>query len=195
MHGRDADPTARFALFPTPLGDCGIAWRGDTVVATCLPEQTSAATAVHLAARTGAARDEPSAYIRRAIRSITSLLDGERTDLSFIACDFSEIDPFAAQVYKVARTIPAGETLTYGDIASRLGDKLFAQKVGQVLGRNPFPIIIPCHRVIGANGRLTGFSARGGTETKLKLLTIEGASIGEPTGLFDHLPMAVKPQR
>ncbi len=185
---------ARFSLFPTPVGDCGIAWNGDMVVATYLPEKTSAETAARLAARTGATQGAPPAHIRRVIRSITALLDGNRTDLSFIACDFSGVDPFAEKVYAVTRAIPAGETLTYGDIATRLGDKRFAQRVGQELGRNPFPIIVPCHRVVGANGRLTGFSAHGGVETKLKLLAIEGASIGEPQGLFGHLPMAVKPQ-
>ncbi|TQV78915.1 methylated-DNA--[protein]-cysteine S-methyltransferase [Exilibacterium tricleocarpae] len=182
-------------LFPTPVGDCGIAWYGDKVIATCLPEVASAATAARLTARTGSKWGEPPARIRRAIRSITGLLEGKRTDLSFIVCDFSGVGPFPKKVYAATRTIPAGETLTYGDIASRLGDKLLARKVGQVLGRNPFPIIVPCHRVIGANGRLTGFSAHGGTETKLKLLTIEGASIGEQQGLFGHLPMAAKPRR
>ena len=191
----DAGPMRRFSLFPTPLGDCGIAWRGDTAVATHLPGMTSAATAASLAARTGAASGEPPASIRRAILSITALLEGERTDLSFIACDFSGIDPFARKVYTATRAIPPGETLTYGAIASRLGDKLLARKVGRVLGRNPLPIVVPCHRVVGADGRLTGFSARGGVETKLKLLAIERASIGEPKGLFRHLPMAVKPRR
>ena len=186
---------AHFSLFPTPVGDCGIAWHGDLVVATNLPEMSSAATAARLVARTGATRREPSAYIHRAIRSITALLEGEKTDLSFIACDFSGLDPLAEKVYAATRAIPAGETLTYGDIASRLGDKLLAQKVGLLLGRNPFPIIVPCHRVIGADGKLTGFSARGGVETKLKLLEIEEASIGEPGGLFGHLPLAVKPRR
>ncbi len=185
---------AHFSLFPTPVGDCGIAWNGDVVVATNLPETTSAATADRLAARTGSTRSDPPAHIQSAIRSITALLEGEKTDLSFIACDFNGIDPFAVEVYTATRAIPAGETLTYGDIASQLGDKLFAQKVGQLLGRNPFPIIVPCHRVIGAGGRLTGFSASGGVETKLKLLEIEQASIGEPQGLFDHLPLAVKPR-
>jgi len=184
-----------FSLFPTPVGDCGIAWHGDTVVATHLPEMSSSATAARLAARTGATRGEPPAAIHRAIQSIRALLEGERTDLSFIPCDFSGIDPFAENVYTITRIIPAGGTLTYGDIASQLGDKRLARNVGQALGRNPFPIIIPCHRVVGAKGRLTGFSAHGGTETKLKLLAIEKASLGEPQGLFGHLPMATKPQR
>lgn len=186
----------RLSLFPTPLGACGIAWSGETVVATHLPEENDAATAARLAARTsGAAEGKPPPAIQRAISSIAALLGGEKTDLSFIACDFSRIDPFAARVYAATRVIPPGETLTYGAIALQLGDKLLAQNVGQALGRNPFPIIVPCHRVMGANGRLTGFSANGGVETKLRMLAIEGARIGEAQGLFNDLPLAVKPRR
>ncbi|MEL7446853.1 MAG: MGMT family protein, partial [Pseudomonadota bacterium] len=123
-----------------------------------------------------------------------ALLGGEDADLSFIACDFSTVDPFAEQVYVVTRAIPAGETLTYGDVASQLGDKLLSRRVGQALGRNPFPIIVPCHRVMGANGRLTGFSAPGGTTTKLELLEIERAASRGSDGLFADLPLAAKPQ-
>lgn len=195
MGRQDAEPGVRFSLFPTPLGDCGIAWDSDTVVATHLPETSSAATAARLAARTRAIAGEPPVLVRRAIQSITALLEGERTDLSFIPCDFRSIDPFAGEVYTMTRAIPHGETLTYGAVASRLGDKLLARKVGQVLGRNPLPIIVPCHRVVGANGRLTGFSAHGGVETKLRLLVIERALIGEPEGLSGQLPLALKPRR
>jgi methylated-DNA-[protein]-cysteine S-methyltransferase len=186
---------AQFSLFPTPLGACGIAWSGETVVATHLPEKSDVATAARLAARTsGAVKGEPPPAIQRAIASIVALLAGERTDLTFIACDFSKIGPFATQVYTATRAIPPGATLTYGAIAEQLGDKLLAQKVGQALGRNPFPIIVPCHRVMGANGRLTGFSANGGVETKLRMLAIEGARLGEASGLFGELPLAVRPQ-
>lgn len=173
-----------FSLFPTPLGDCGIAWCGDAVVATHLPERTSATTAARLAARSGASEGEPPLLIQRAIRSMTALLEGENTDLTHIVCDFRNLDPFAAKVFAVTRAIPAGETLTYGAIALRLGDKQLAQSVGRALGRNPFPIIVPCHRVIGANNKLTGFSAFGGVETKRKLLAIEGAGIGETQGVL-----------
>lgn len=192
---RDAKPMVHFSLFPTPLGDCGVAWSRDTVVATHLPERTSAATSARLAARTGASEGEPPPAIRRAIVSIIALLEGARTDLTFIACDFSRTDPFATKVYTATRTIPAGKTLTYGAIALQLSDKQLAQKVGKALGRNPFPIIVPCHRVIGANDKLTGFSANGGIRTKLRMLAIEGARIGEAPGLFDDLPLAVKGRR
>ncbi|MCM0019240.1 MAG: methylated-DNA--[protein]-cysteine S-methyltransferase [Tagaea sp.] len=183
-----------FSLFPTALGDCGIAWRGETVVATCLPGKNAAATSHRLAARSGATKGEPPPAIERAIAGIAALLDGDKTDLAFIACDFDGIEPFAAQVYALTRAIPAGTTATYGAIALRLGDKRLARRVGQALGRNPFPIVVPCHRVIGADDKLTGFSANGGTATKLKMLAIEGARIGEAPGLFGDLPAAIKPR-
>ncbi len=194
MRHQNTDREVHFALFPTAIGGCGIAWCGELVVATFLPEKTSEETAARLTSRAGSIKGAPPPFIQGAVEAITVLLEGDRTDLSFIACDFTDVDPFAARVYAATRAIPAGETRTYGDIASQLGNKQFAQKVGQALGRNPFPIIVPCHRVVGADGRLTGFSAPGGTDTKLRLLQIEGASIGEASGLFGHLPMAVKPQ-
>jgi methylated-DNA-[protein]-cysteine S-methyltransferase len=185
----------RFSLFPTPIGACGIAWSGDAVVATHLPEASQAKTAARLAARAGATEGEPPDAIQRAISSITALLEGEGTDLNFVACDFSRVDAFAAKVYAATRAIPPGETQSYGAIAVQLGDKSLAQSVGRALGRNPFPIIVPCHRVVGANGRLTGFSANGGVETKLRMLVIERARIGQASGLFGDLPLAAKPRR
>ena len=179
-----------FSLFPTPIGDCGIAWRSDVVIATHLPEKTSAATAVRLAERTGASRAEPPPDIESAIASITALLEGVQLDLADIVCDFSRIEPFAAKVYRATRAIPAGKTLTYGAIALQLGDRQLAREVGRALGRNPLPIIVPCHRVIGANGKPTGFSAYGGVDTKLRMLAIEGMRVDEQLGLFDDFPNA-----
>ncbi|WP_218940220.1 methylated-DNA--[protein]-cysteine S-methyltransferase [Denitrobaculum tricleocarpae] len=193
MH--DARTMVRYALFPTPLGDCGIAWRNDRVVATRLQDKSPADTIHRLAARTGGTRGEPPIAIRRAIASMTALLAGERTDLTHILCDFGGIDGFAAQVYSATRAIPAGETATYGAIASQLGDKRLARNVGQALGQNPLPIIVPCHRVIGVGGRLTGFSAAGGVATKLKMLEVEGAQLGSAPRLFDDLPLAAKAPR
>jgi methylated-DNA-[protein]-cysteine S-methyltransferase len=183
---------ALFSLFPTAIGACGIAWSGDTVIAANLPEASEARTAARLAGRTAATEGAPPPVIRRAIAAMTALLDGEGTDLGFIACDLSGVDAFARQVYVATRAIPPGETRTYGAIATQLGDRLLARKVGQALGRNPFPIIVPCHRVMGADGRLTGFSATGGVETKLRMLAIERARVGAAPGLFGDLPLAVK---
>jgi methylated-DNA-[protein]-cysteine S-methyltransferase len=98
--------------------------------------------------------------------------------------DLSRVPAFNAKVYAIARQIPPGETLTYGEVAVRLGDRLLAQQVGQALGRNPWPIIVPCHRVTAAGGKLGGFTARGGIQTKLKLLAIEGARAAAQADLF-----------
>ena len=184
-----------FSLFATALGDCGIAWRGDVVVATRLPDRTSSETAHRMATRTGGTQNAPPIAIQNAIASITALLAGERVDLGGIACDIGNVDPFATQVYAITRSIPAGETLTYGAIAEQLGDKSRAHQVGQALGRNPVPIIVPCHRVMGADGKLVGFSADGGVEMKLRMLAIEGAQLGKPPGLFGDLPLMAKPKR
>jgi len=186
---------AHLCLFDTPLGACGIAWRGDTVIATRLPDKTPEYTAHRLAARAGATIGEPPDAVRHAIHLMITLLEGERADLSAIVCDFGDTDPFAAKVYTVARAVPAGETSTYGAVAFELGDGSLARRVGQALGRNPVPIIVPCHRIIGTNGKLVGFSADGGVEMKLRMLEIEGAQIGSAPGLFGDLPLATKPRR
>lgn len=181
-------------LFPTAIGTCGIAWVGATVLATHLPEATEAATRERLMRRSGATQEAaPPAPVQDAIAGITALLQGECIDLGFIPCDLSHLDAFSAGVYRVTRAIPPGETRTYGEIAAQLGDKRLAQAVGQALGRNPWPIIVPCHRVLGAGGRLTGFSANGGTHTKLRMLAIEKARVGEAPALFGELPFAVRP--
>jgi methylated-DNA-[protein]-cysteine S-methyltransferase len=110
---------------------------------------------------------------------------GEKADLSGAPLDLARVPAFNARVYEIARQIPAGETLTYGEIAVKLGDKLLARDVGAALGQNPWPIIVPCHRVTAAGGKLGGFSARGGAMTKLKLLEIEGAGMaGAQKDLF-----------
>jgi methylated-DNA-[protein]-cysteine S-methyltransferase len=185
-----------FTLFPTALGRCGIAWLGDVVIATHLPENDDAGTEARLRQRApGAAEADPPPVILRAIDAVRELLEGGRADLSFIACDFGALDPLSVHVYRLARAIPPGETRTYGEVACDLGDKLLAQAVGKALGRNPFPIIVPCHRVMGAGGKLTGFSASGGVATKLKMLAIERAQPGGAPTLFGELPLAARVYR
>jgi methylated-DNA-[protein]-cysteine S-methyltransferase len=167
-----------FALFETALGACGIAWSEGGVVSVQLPERDMAATRARLLTRSADARETlPPPGVQRAIDAIVSLLDGESSDLSFVALDMEGVPDFHRRVYEVARTIPPGATLSYGEIAARLGDPGSARAVGQALGRNPFPIVVPCHRVLAAGGRTGGFSARGGTKTKLTLLAIEGAQL------------------
>jgi methylated-DNA-[protein]-cysteine S-methyltransferase len=190
------ETSAKFALFSTSIGRCAIAWRGQQILATSLPEKSDTNTRARIVARAGGAeeRDLP-AFVQHAVAAMAKLLAGERIDLSFIDCNFSELDPLSVRVYQVTRTILPGETLTYGDIAAQLGDKMLARPVGQALGKNPFPIIVPCHRVLGAKRRLTGFSANGGVATKLRMLAIEGVQVGEIPELFGELPLAMKPVR
>src|SRR5207253_8908837 len=113
---------------------------------------------------------------------------GEPSDLALVALDMEGMPEFDRRVYEVARTVPPGATLSYGEIAARLGERALAREVGQALGRNPFPLIVPCHRVLAAGGKAGGFSANGGVATKLALLTIERARTSDAPTLFDEDP-------
>ena len=160
-----------------------------------LPEKNKDATRARVLRRFAGAREEtPPATVRRAIDGIVALLAGEPRDLTGIAIDDDRIPAFNRRVYAIARTIPPGATMTYGEIAERLGDKSLAREVGRAMGENPTPIIMPCHRVLAAGGKRGGFSASGGVVTKLRLLTIEGAQPGGPS-LFDHLPLVAGRRR
>ena len=128
----------------------------------------------------GAMQTTPSLEIAAARDAIVALLRGERRDLSAIALDMTGVPDFYRRVYDAARRIEPGMTATYGAIAARLDDPTAARQVGQALGRNPFPIVVPCHRVVAAGGKAGGFSAPGGTATKLRMLAIEGARVGRP---------------
>jgi methylated-DNA-[protein]-cysteine S-methyltransferase len=132
--------------------------------------------------------------VQRGIDGIVALLRGEQRDLNDVSIDAEDLPAFNRKVYDITRAIPPGATLTYGEIAERLGDKLLARDVGQALGQNPIPLIVPCHRVLAASGKTGGFSAPGGVASKLRLLTIEGAQPNGPT-LFDHLPLVAKRRR
>ena len=173
-------------LFDTAIGRCGIAWSERGVTAVQLPEANHAATRARLDRRAPAGPEAtPPAPVQAACDGIVALTGGAPADLSSIVLDMDRVSPFQRRVYEVARAIAPGATLTYGEIAQRLGDAGAARLVGQALGRNPFAIIVPCHRVLAAGGKLGGFSAGGGVATKLRLLTIEGAMHKEGPGLFD----------
>jgi methylated-DNA-[protein]-cysteine S-methyltransferase len=173
--------TLRFTLFDTAVGRCGIVWSERGVVGLQLPEGSDEKARARFQRRfPEAVESEPTRDIRQAIGLIVPLLEGKPSDLSGIALDMERVPDFQQRVYAIARLIPPGKTLTYGDIATRLGDKLLARDVGEAMGKNPFPIVVPCHRVVASNGKLGGFSARGGVSTKLKLLAIEGASGIQP---------------
>ena len=184
-----------FALFETTIGACGIAWGERGVVGVWLPERDAEATRVRLLRRhPSAAEIAPPRAIRRAIEAITALLAGEPRDLADIVLDLDGIPELERRVYAVARTIAPGATLTYGEVAERLGDVGLARAVGAALGRNPFPIVVPCHRVLAKAGGAGGFSAPGGVATKLRLLTIERARTSAAPDLFGGgLDFAVRP--
>jgi len=176
---------AGFALFETAIGTCGIAWGPAGIVGLQLPEANDAAALARLRGRFPTlAQEQPLAGIDHAIARIRSFLAGGKDDLADLALDLGGTGAFDRAVYRETRAIPAGSTSTYGAIAARLGDPGQARAVGQALGRNPWPIVVPCHRVTGAGGRMGGFSAPGGRATKLKLLEIEGALKAESLPLF-----------
>lgn len=168
--------TARgIAHFDTALGRCGIAWGERGIVGVQLPEPAGAERARMLRRFPDAIEAAPPAQVREAVERIMALLRGESPDLDTIALDMSNVPEFDRCVYEVTRRIARGATRSYGEIAIELGDPAAARAVGQALSRNPFPIIVPCHRVLAAAGRPGGFSAHGGVATKLRMLAIEGA--------------------
>jgi len=174
--------TPGFALFDSEIGRCGIAWTAQGVVALSLPEARDAATRARLLARCPEATEQPPPRpVARAIKTIGRLLRGARGDqVSFddLTLHMEGLPAFHRRVYETVRGIPAGTTLSYGEVATRLGSPGSARAVGQALGKNPFPIVVPCHRVLAAGGKPGGFSANGGLDTKTRMLTLEGVEIG-----------------
>lgn len=184
-----------FTLFETAIGSCGIVWSAVGVAGVQLPERSASATRNRLLRRFPAARDgAPPANVQRTIDDIIALLGGERRDLNYATIDIAAVPEFHRRVYEVAQRIPAGATLSYGEVAERLGDRNLARDVADALSKNPCPIIVPCHRVLAAGGKSGGFSAPGGVATKLRLLTIEGAQPQGPM-LFDCLPLTAARRR
>jgi len=176
----------RYALFDTAIGICGIEWGPRGINGLQLPMGSDEKTRARIRQRRGDIGEAvPAAEVQRAIDRIVKLLAGERDDLMDIPLDLDGVPEFNRGVYDIARTIPPGQTLTYGDIAKRLGGVELSRDVGQALGRNPCPIVVPCHRVLAAGKKPGGFSARGGVDTKLKMLAIEGAAVNHTPSLFD----------
>jgi methylated-DNA-[protein]-cysteine S-methyltransferase len=173
---------ASLCLFESPLGRCAIAWTDAGVRAVQLPSIDDDATLARLARAAGVAAPGsrrrcaiPPPQIADAVAGIVELLGGAPRDLREVALDTTGIPAFALRVYALAREIAPGATLSYGELAARLGDPGAARAVGRALGDNPFVIIVPCHRVLAAGGRPGGFSAPGGLATKRRLLAIEAA--------------------
>jgi methylated-DNA-[protein]-cysteine S-methyltransferase len=170
-----------YTLFETAIGWAGLAWADKGLVGAYLPEaDRESARRSFLRRFPDAAEAEPTPMVADAIAGIRELLTGRPADLTHVPIDIARVPEFNARVYEIARAIPPGETLTYGEIAVKLGNKLLARDVGAALGQNPWPIVVPCHRVTAAGGKLGGFSARGGVNTKARLLVIEGAPVVAP---------------
>lgn len=175
----------RYALFDAAQGWSAVAWSEVGLLAAQLPEHD--ATSVRrqlLRSAPGAIAATPSPTAQQAIDGIGALLRGEQVDMSPLPLDLRGIPPLHARIYDIVRRIPCGSTLTYGQVADRLGDIRLARTVGQAMARNRFAPVVPCHRVLGANGAAGGFSARGGVRTKLRLLQIEGARLSDEPDLF-----------
>jgi len=153
-------------LFDTRVGRCALRWSDHGISELRLPP-----------ARVAPSGGDVPAEIRSVIGAVRSLLEGEPEDLSSVRLDLRAVSEFERQVYEAARTIPPGATTTYGALATRIGHPGGARAVGRALGRNPVPLIVPCHRVLAADGRLGGFSAPGGVALKARLLALEGATV------------------
>jgi methylated-DNA-[protein]-cysteine S-methyltransferase len=184
--------TARaFTTWQTAIGSFGIAWGEHGIVGVLLPDAREMQTPAYLLRRfPGAVPAPPPSDVARAMTAMTALLDGDEdadARLADVVLDLDGVPAFHRRVYAAVRDIPPGRTQTYGEVAARVGDGAgpgAAQAVGQAMASNPFPIVVPCHRVVAANGRPGGFSAAGGVEAKLRMLRIEGAPAGGAPTLF-----------
>lgn len=179
-------PGSGVCLFDTPVGRCGLAWTERGIAALQLPERDDATTLRRAARRApGAMPCEPPPAMAAAIARVRRLLGGARDDdLADLPLDTEGIPEFHRRAQAAARRIPPGRTLTYGELARALGEPGAARAVGQAMGANPYPVIVPCHRVLAAGDAEGGFSAFGGVVTKRRLLEIEGALAPESLPLF-----------
>jgi methylated-DNA-[protein]-cysteine S-methyltransferase len=162
--------TTSTLTFETPLGRCAVRWTGAGISGVLLPGA---------AGRTGPRFEDADAadlppFVRTAIEGMIAVLGGGSPDLHDIPLDGTGVDELRRDVYAATRDIPPGTTRSYGEVARAIGRPDGARDVGAALARNPYPIIVPCHRVVAANGALTGFSAPGGLETKRRMLELEG---------------------
>jgi methylated-DNA-[protein]-cysteine S-methyltransferase len=155
-------------IFPTALGVCALSWGDAGLTGFELPEAS---------VREGD-QDQPPAEIARLIARVQQHLAGTLQDFSDVHYDFSRVPEFAREVYRAALAVKAGRTASYGTLASVLGHPpVMSRAVGSALGANPWPLLVPCHRIVAADGKMTGFSGPGGIRTKLRLLALEGAEL------------------
>jgi methylated-DNA-[protein]-cysteine S-methyltransferase len=181
-----------WTLFDTAIGWCGLAWSDAGLTWLQLPEEDREATRVRLRSKVADADSEISAtsappWVNDALARVREHLAGVPQDLASSRLDLSRVAPFTAKIYRAAQAVPAGATATYGELASIAGSPGASRAVGRAMATNPWPVIVPCHRVVAAGGGKGGFSAYGGLVTKEKLLKLEGGSLASSSqvSLFD----------
>ncbi|ESZ04578.1 methylated-DNA--[protein]-cysteine S-methyltransferase [Mesorhizobium sp. M1060] len=177
--------TAGHAVLETVIGFMGIAWSEKGLIRLCLPERSREAVERRLmrhagvAANTTANIGQPQ-WVVELIASIKAYATGEDVDFSGVPVDLDGVDDFRLAIYDAARKLHYGETTTYGELAKRAGQAGLPRETGAALGANPVPLVIPCHRILAAGGKIGGFSAPGGSATKEKMLAMEGVRVGPP---------------
>jgi methylated-DNA-[protein]-cysteine S-methyltransferase len=169
-------------VFETALGFIGIAWTDTGLTRLCLFQRDRAAVERRLE-RLGLAGEihsdfDAPAWVAALVRDIRAYAEGEDIDFSGVPVDLSGIDDFRLAIYDAARKLAFGETTTYGELAKRAGHAGLPRETGQALGANPVPLVIPCHRILAAGGKIGGFSAPGGSTTKERMLALEGVRVG-----------------
>lgn len=174
--------TQHYFVFETAAGFCGIAWSDAGITRFMLPSSTAEATETNLRRRVPNAQPgTPPVHVTAAIDAAKRYFKGEQMDFSDLQLDLSAENPLFKQIYAAARRVGWGHTTTYGTLAKELGaGPEMARDVGQAMAKNPVPLIIPCHRVLAAGGKLGGFSAPGGSATKQHMLELEGVDLGPP---------------
>ena len=168
-----------YALFPTALGTCGIAWNQIGLTGFQLPEASDELTAHRIAAKgSDGLEQSPPAEVAAVIRRVQRHFQGDLQDFATVALDWSQVSHFQRTVYHETLAIKAGFKRSYGDIARALVlGPAASRAIGAALGANPWPVIVPCHRVVSRTNKMTGFSAPGGVRTKTRLLALEGAEL------------------
>lgn len=181
--GRVLGQTAQhYLIFETASGFCGIAWSTIGITRFQLSVRSAEAAERLLLLRVpGAEPGVPTSEVAEAVVAVKRYFEGEETDFSAFTLDLRDQDAFFKQIYAAARQVGWGQTTTYGNLAKDLGaGPEAARDVGQAMAKNPVPLIIPCHRVLVAGGKVGGFSAPGGATTKIHMLKLEGVNIEPP---------------
>ena len=174
------DKTQHYLVFETANGFCGIAWNHVGITRFRLPDKTAEAATRNLLRHVPDAEPgTPPQSVADVIAAAKRYFAGEKIDFSDVAVDLGEQDELFTRIYAAARRLGYGETTTYGTLAKQLGgDWEMARDVGQAMAKNPVPLIIPCHRVLAAGGKMGGFSAPGGADSKVRMLELEGVRVG-----------------